>query len=339
MAIEKKYQVFVSSTYEDLREERQEVMQALLELDCIPSGMELFPATNDDQWSLIKRVINECDYYILILGGRYGSIGREGISYTEMEYQYALKLQKPIISFIHKDPQNITVNKTEMDLDKRKKLELFRKLVQQKMCKSWETPSDLGSVVSRSLIRLIKDYPAIGWVKADLLPTEDIVNDILALRKKNEYLENELQTISNAPPKGIEKLAQGDDFFDIKYIFYADRDQGNATFQETWNGIFAVLSPCMLNEASERHIKETLDKFVQDMQRDVLRKNPRIKGRTLQYFSIERETFETIIVQLRSLGLIKKSDRPRSVKNLLTYWALTPYGDHLMTSLRAIRKS
>ena len=62
----KKYQVFVSSTYEDLKEERKEVMQALLELDCIPSGMELFPAADDDQWTLIKRVINECDYYIVI---------------------------------------------------------------------------------------------------------------------------------------------------------------------------------------------------------------------------------------------------------------------------------
>lgn len=53
--MEKRYQVFVSSTFLDLQEERQEIMQALLELDCIPSGMELFPAANEDQWSLIKK--------------------------------------------------------------------------------------------------------------------------------------------------------------------------------------------------------------------------------------------------------------------------------------------
>ena len=45
----KKYQVFVSSTYKDLTEERQEVIQALLELDCIPVGMEMFPAADDDR--------------------------------------------------------------------------------------------------------------------------------------------------------------------------------------------------------------------------------------------------------------------------------------------------
>lgn len=70
--MDKKYQVFVSSTFSDLIEERQEVMQALLELDCIPVGMELFPAADDDQWTLIKGLIDDCDYYVLIQAGRYG---------------------------------------------------------------------------------------------------------------------------------------------------------------------------------------------------------------------------------------------------------------------------
>src|SRR5215471_10666556 len=101
--IERRYQVFVSSTYADLQDERQEVMQALLELDCIPAGMELFPAANEDQWTLIKKVIDDCDYYIVIGAGRYGSIGPSGQSYTEMEYRYALEQGKPVIGFLHKD--------------------------------------------------------------------------------------------------------------------------------------------------------------------------------------------------------------------------------------------
>ena len=50
-----KYQVFVSSTYEDLIDERKEVTQAILEANCIPAGMELFPASNKSQWEFIKR--------------------------------------------------------------------------------------------------------------------------------------------------------------------------------------------------------------------------------------------------------------------------------------------
>lgn len=189
--MDKRYQVFVSSTYQDLQEERQEVMHALLELDCIPSGMELFPATSDDQWSLIKRVINDSDYYILILGGRYGSIGKDGISYTEMEYRYALKTKKPIISFLHKNPGDISSNKSEQTPDGKKSLEEFRKLVQNKMCKYWTTPAELGSVVSRSLIQLIKHYPATGWIKADTANNTELASEIVNLRKKIKELENE----------------------------------------------------------------------------------------------------------------------------------------------------
>ena len=97
--MDKKHQVFVSSTYEDLQVERQEVMHVLLELDCIPSGMELFPAANDSQWELIKGVIDDCDYYVVIIAGRYGSTGPSGISYTEMEYRYAVEQGKPVVAF------------------------------------------------------------------------------------------------------------------------------------------------------------------------------------------------------------------------------------------------
>ena len=99
--MDKRYQTFVSSTYRDLREERQRVIEALLELDCIPAGMELFPAADDDQWTLIKRVIDDCDYYLVIIAGRYGETGADGVSYTEKEYDYAISTEKPVIAFLH----------------------------------------------------------------------------------------------------------------------------------------------------------------------------------------------------------------------------------------------
>ena len=81
MTSQPRYQVFVSSTYEDLREERQQTTQAILEAGSFPAGMELFPASDDSQWELIKRVIEESDYYVAIVAGRYGSIGPTGLSY------------------------------------------------------------------------------------------------------------------------------------------------------------------------------------------------------------------------------------------------------------------
>jgi Domain of unknown function (DUF4062) len=84
-----RYQVFVSSTYDDLRAERQQATQAISEAGFFPSEMELFPASDDAQWELIKRVIEESDYYVVIVAGHYGSLSPNGLSYTEMEYDYA----------------------------------------------------------------------------------------------------------------------------------------------------------------------------------------------------------------------------------------------------------
>ena len=111
MSSEKIYKVFVSSTFEDLREERAVLQKALLQLDCLPVGMELFPAADEETWTFIKSQINDADYYVVVVSGRYGSLGLDGISYTEMEYDYAIAQKKPAIGFVHGDPGSIPANR------------------------------------------------------------------------------------------------------------------------------------------------------------------------------------------------------------------------------------
>jgi Domain of unknown function (DUF4062) len=81
--MEKKYQIFISSTFKDLLEERQDTLRSVLDMGHIPAGMEIFPAADVEQFAYIKKVIDECDYYILIVGGRYGSVDAAGVSFTE----------------------------------------------------------------------------------------------------------------------------------------------------------------------------------------------------------------------------------------------------------------
>jgi len=73
----KKYQVFISSTYLDLVEERLAISRALLDINCIPVGMENFPATEESSYDYMKKIIDESDYYLVLIGGRYGSISGE----------------------------------------------------------------------------------------------------------------------------------------------------------------------------------------------------------------------------------------------------------------------
>jgi hypothetical protein len=343
--VEKRYQVFVSSTFRDLERERQEVMHALLELDCMPSGMELFPAANESQWNLIKKVIDDCDYYILILAGRYGSIGSEGISYTEMEYRYAIESGKPTIAFLHRDPGKVIADKSESSDEGKAKLKAFRESVEQKLCKQWDSPQELGSVVSRSLIQLIKSTPAVGWVRANELADREATMELLQLRRKVEDLQTEIARTRTSAPKGSEGLAQGDEEHSVRYSFSAtgpgefSSTSWSGTFNPTWNELFAAIAPLMIQEATEPAIKNALDSLAGSMNIERLQAEKKFARHLLSNFRISRDDFQTIKVQFRALGLIARSEKTRSVKDSGTYWTLTPYGDEVMTQLRAIRKN
>lgn len=342
--MEVKYQVFVSSTYKDLLEERQEVMQALLELDCIPVGMELFPAADDDQWTLIKRLIDDCDYYIIIVGGRYGSVNSSGISYTQMEYEYALAKGIPIISFLHKNPQAISVAKSEDNKEMQKKLVEFRDLVQQKMCKFYESPIELGSIVSRSLVRLIKDKPQPGWVKATFVPTEDSAKEILELTKELESLRKELGKSNTSAPEGTEQLSQGDDEIEIEFTFTAkgDWEVGSEKYQSkakmSWNEIFGEISPLMIDECQESVLRAKINEIIVRKKYKDLEKESKKDKRVPVDFRIKDNDFQTLKIQFRALNLISENIKKRGVTDKATYWKLTPFGDTVMTRLRAIRK-
>src|SRR4051794_22220126 len=97
-----KYQIFISSTYDDLKEEREQVVKAVLEMGHIPVGMEMFSAADEEQWKIIKRNIEASDYYVVIVAHRYGSWS-EGVSYTEREYDFALHSKVPALGFIIHD--------------------------------------------------------------------------------------------------------------------------------------------------------------------------------------------------------------------------------------------
>ncbi len=343
--MDKRYQIFVSSTYEDLWEERQEIMQALLELDCIPAGMELFPAANEDQWSLIKKVIDDCDYYIVVIGGRYGSIGPTGISFTQMEYEYAVAQRKPVIAFLHKDPTSLIAKRVEKTEHGKQKLEAFRTVSQQRMCKFWTTPADLGSAVSRSLVKLIKNNPAVGWIKADLLPDKSTTEEILRLRQKIEELQSQLAETQSSSIIGAEQLSQGDDPIKLNYSFGAFKSSTwnpdktyKHSYTTTWNTLFSAISPLLIDEASDISLKKSICSFIETSEIQNLQK--KTEGFTLKKFELDEADFNTIKVQFLALGLITKSTKrkARSVSDGSAYWMLTTKGEGAMMILRAVRR-
>lgn len=172
--MKKKYQVFVSSTLEDLREERSAVMQCLLEMGCIPVGMEYFPSSNMSQMEYIETMMDDCDYYILILAGRYGTVDSDGVSFTEREYDYAVKKKIPVLSFVLRNPEKLTDEKRDQTEELRKKLQDFRaKVCSGRVVRFYTDIRSLEKYVLTSLSQCIIDFPAIGWVRGSSVAKPD----------------------------------------------------------------------------------------------------------------------------------------------------------------------
>lgn len=212
--MDKRYQVFVSSTYTDLVDERKEATQAILKCNCFPAGMELFPASNKQQWDVIKHVIDDSDFYLLILAGRYGSLGKndagEKVSYTEMEFDYALSHGKPIIAMIYRNPENLPARLTERTKLNTERLKKFReKAMTGRMVAFWENKDQLNGEIVRSLHNIMNDTPeAIGWVRANAIndlhtleegaDLEDItVEEICDRLEKTETAEEKIYLIDD----------------------------------------------------------------------------------------------------------------------------------------------
>ncbi len=166
----KRYLVFVSSTYTDLVDERQAVSQALLRSNCFPSQMENWPAMDAEQMVAIKQLIDECDYYLVVSAGKYGSVEPvSGMSYTELEYDYAQSIGKPTIRLLHRDPfKALRGDQIETDLAARASLKRFRsKLKRSSVCSFWTTPEELKTETILALQDLTERHPVEGWVRSD----------------------------------------------------------------------------------------------------------------------------------------------------------------------------
>ncbi len=199
---EVKYQVFISSTYKDLVDERKSITKHVISLGFYPVGMEHFNLGNDSIWEHIKRLIEGSDYYVLLLGSRYGTIGGTGLSYTQQEYEYAKKLGKPI--------KVLMLSQTEIEAEQRKehkesrerqkKLQNFRDLTLKEGVEFWSSREEFQEVISK-IGKWIDRSPAEGWVRGHVKSENQVLRYLFNSSNSLKNLEIDDQFISSLPSR------------------------------------------------------------------------------------------------------------------------------------------
>jgi hypothetical protein len=320
--MQKKYQVFISSTFSDLIDERQDALKSVLDMGHIPSGMEAFPAVDLEQFEYIKKIIDECDYYILIVGARYGSVDDAGVSFTEKEYHYAVSTKKTVLAFLHNDLGSVPVAKTDGDKGLQAKLETFRKIVAKgRLVQFWSAREDLRSKVIVSLHKAMSDYPATGWMRADAAASEDLLAQINKLRVENEDLRS--KTVLEIEDSDPENLADVDSTFVIRYAYdaYSARASSIQTLYASvvlsWKAIFVLVAPQFRKPRSGGiHGAKVRELMCEN------RLIPPERG-AAQLFQVDLNTIE---IQLRAYGFISSEIVSGMVSGAEQYTQLTSLG-------------
>ena len=325
--MDKKYQIFVSSTFVDLKEERQAVLTAVQEADDIPSGMEMFPATDEEQFNFIKKVIYNCDYYVVIIAGKYGSLADDGVSYTEKEYDYAVSKKIPVLAFVRKED---AITEKETDATKIQKLAHFKEKVQTgRIVRQWNNKHDLVSSVIISLNKEKSEHPAIGWVRANQVMSNENLVELSQLRKEvTDLREYKRKQESRLQYKDIAGFDEKISIHGKNYHMWQGRViSQNWECSVTWKQLFESLAPYLMDYPNEEKVKNLLTSIAFSY-----------TGMTVDdVVEINSQDFQTIKIQFMAHKLISTSYSKTTKGGMALFWSLTELGQQLMFQWRTIK--
>lgn len=325
-----RYQFFISSTYTDLVEARQQLMVSLLEQGHIPMGMGLYPTEENALWPLIQKQIDASDYYVVIVGGRYGSLSPMGLSYTHQEFIYASTRKKPILALLYSRPDDLPEDKREATKAGEKQMADFRQLVMKsQVAREWSNLRELHDVTVTTVPQLISRFPSEGWVRGNGKKHAAV------LRKLRQRVQNLESSIRQSREEGRKPSAPFPDQQSQVISYQANVFVGgnckllNLSSYLTWGQIFSTIAPHMLHATSEDDMRKMLEKRLASVAlQEARQKIP--KAHAARSIRLGSESFNYVKIRLRSLGVIVKADLRQGGA---TGWRLTRYGDQLMTQL------
>lgn len=322
-----KYQIFISSTYDDLREQRDQVIRALLEMGHIPVGMEMFSAADETQWKIIARQIEECDYYVVIIAHRYGSLAGE-ISYTEKEYDYADSVGVPVIGFVIDETASWPNNLRDLDEKKQTALRNFKNKIQSRMVSFWDNKEDLYGKVAIALMKLFQTNPRPGWARASAVINPELTNELSRLSSENASLRDRLRHDQRQEEEYEVREAESIIQILLKNtwelsIYYLDSKDWELGRKISLYQLFNIIAPEMMIEKSILDLCSYIGLMTKAKARK-LRKN----------YPVPSNTTKARLVDFMSLGLVAPSGKKHAVKDNNEYWCLTPLGQKIYFRIR-----
>lgn len=323
--LDTRYQIFISTSGRDMQPERMVLSQTLVGMGFFAWGLEhRTPLTT----TLARRQIDECDYLILLLGSQYGEQSISGVSYLSLEYEYALSQAKPIIVFMHEQPENREIDLQETHPQLKDKFLVFRKklLHEAEHIFYFKTPRELELAVRLNIPLMVEQHMGQGWVPAH--QAQQLQDEIRLLRSK--ILQLEQRVIE--PSTQLNEVAP-QDIFAFEYQIQAFQD-GNfkelkRQRQMTWSQLLSVLAKRFETAMPEENFAACLNEYLnQAGLEDARQELPR--AHAVACAQINHKALFRIKNQMQSQGWIV----PTQTEQSYGLWKLTTKAQKILLSYK-----
>lgn len=326
--LDKRYQVFISTSGAEMQPERIILSQTLVGMGFFSWGLEQRTPLNT---AFARRQIDDCDYVVILLGSQYGEQSVSGVGYMHLEYIYAVTKQKPIIVFMHEDPASRDPSLHDAKPELQEKFKEFRQLLQQEADQvfCYRTLRDLEMAVRLNMPQMLERYPVSGWVRPQ--NTQALHDEIDQLKAKVAQLERDGGTCEVDPFLSLPKVSMHEVFsFEYRMHAYQDGNFKELKVQKrlTWAQLLAILGSTFINPTPEEFFSKRMNEYLNETGlEDARAEMPR--AHAVARAQINIRALHSLKLQMRQNDWIVPSGRDDRQRLL---WQITPKAQKLLDS-------
>ena len=318
----KKYFVYISSSQEDVKAERRELIKIVTELGAIPITMDAFDVTMEEERKIIGKVIEECDYFLNLTAYKGG--GAVGKSFgLEFEYSCAVRANVPVFALIIGEKARWKASKKEKTNAAQKAVANFKKKLEGHTHDTWINLTDLRQKAMALLNREMNLSPRRGWVPSTEAVEPCVANELCRLLRENEALRYQIRMYG---PDAVKKVQD-----EIKHylkvmaankislsFYYVDGDNWENTQVYHYLKLFRILAPELSTPKTTVEISHFLGIIL----------NPDLDRTVRKDYPTPSNTVKKIMSDFALLKLVKCSAKTAPNAPVVDDedWELTEYG-------------
>lgn len=262
--LDKRYQVFITTSGKEMQPERMVVSQTLIGMGFFSWGLEQRTPLST---AFARRQIDDCDYVFLLLGSQYGEQSVSGVSYLQLEYIYAVTKQKPIIVFMHESPELRDESLQETRQELKDRFTEFRHQLQKEVEQviTFRTLRDLEIGIRSYMPQMLERYPVLGWVRPRSIQV--LQDEIDQLKLQLAQAKTQQNQANEDPFLSLPRVTMTD-LFGLDYRMHAYQDGNfkelNPIREMTWAEILKILAVEFAEAAPEEYFSKVLNQFLND---------------------------------------------------------------------------